>query len=680
MWLLNTTTYQLYFVQDPSNAGYAILSHVWNRAGEQTFQDLRAIHSSARRTFQQAPADDDPRLLRLIRERLSEKIRRCCDYARVKGVAYVWIDTCCIDKTSSAELSEAINSMFDWYSHAEVCYVFLADVSDEENPEADASSFRRSIWFLRGWTLQELIVPWGNVFLSKDWRMIGTKASLAKVIQQVTGIDLDILLRARPLHSVSVARRMSWASHRETTRVEDKAYCLMGIFGVRLPVMYGEGRQAFLRLQEEIMRRIPDQSLLSWGLMLPLDPGGELLSVLQRVPEDELRASSSAYLFASSPRDFQLSANFSPIPIGMFYNVLGLQSSGPPLYLPTSYGLRTAFPVHTQRFPIGDSFLDVQLAILACQDTDGRLPALILSAHDATWTHFIGGFKTTRHVSHILHSDGHVEYRMENFDPAPGRSAARMPTCTPSAMIHGASAQTIRRSPQHPRIALLDPSFINSPGFHASLVFQDVCIPYQRLQVESELTVFSRLPAQKDTGFCAPCRIFLPSWTLAHLRKCELTLEPDVTIRNGDMVPIYVFPRSPASHSFTLRHPTRDAIVVIVSACHLFIESNGVHKPALHASVVWASEDRDAGQLAERGPCNHVDVWEDQKKRFPGPSEESGAVVLQFSVWDADEEHSVGLGSFHNGFYALDIHMELPQPPAPTMWTDPSVSWDEAWT
>ncbi|KAI0768707.1 heterokaryon incompatibility protein-domain-containing protein [Trametes elegans] len=256
MRLLDTTTYQLRFEQDPSNVTYAVLSHVWSQEGEQSFQ--------ARALFQRAVSDDDARLINVIASQLNPKIRRCCEYARTRGISYLWTDTCCIDKTSSAELSEAINSMFDWYSLAEVCYVFLADVPDTEDPQLWGSSFRLSKWFTRGWTLQELIVPRDNIFLSRTWRMIGNKARLANVIHEITGVDLEVLMHTRPLHSVSVAVRMTWASGRATTRVEDEAYSLMGLFGVRMPVIYGEGRQAFVRLQEEIMRRIPDQSLLAW--------------------------------------------------------------------------------------------------------------------------------------------------------------------------------------------------------------------------------------------------------------------------------------------------------------------------------------------------------------------------------------------------------------------------------
>lgn len=357
-------------------------------------QDVHIIHTAARSKFPDTLQDTDPRLLDAIRAWLSPKIRHCCDYARARGCAYLWIDTCCIDKTSSAELSEAINSMFTWYLQADVCYVFLYDVSASDDPSDPDSSFRRSMWFKRGWTLQELIVPSRNVFLSKDWRMIGTKTSLASVIAGVTGIDTSILLHTRQLHTVSVADRMAWAAGRETTRIEDEAYCLMGIFGVRLSVIYGEGSQAFVRLQEEIMRRIPDQSLFLWGMEPQIYSC--LWSSVESVPLNKLRGSKSAYLFGSSPMDFSRSKGFSLIPLGTFSSMLGLpEASRPPLYTPSSYGVQTTFPVctFTNVCPdIGpDSDLKIQLAILACQDACGRVPALFLSEENSCSQHLIGG-------------------------------------------------------------------------------------------------------------------------------------------------------------------------------------------------------------------------------------------------------------------------------------------------
>ncbi|EIW56347.1 uncharacterized protein TRAVEDRAFT_86320, partial [Trametes versicolor FP-101664 SS1] len=193
------------------------------------------------------------------------KIKGACEVARKAGYRLLWNDTCCIDKSSSAELSEAINSMYEWYRLADICYVYLSDVPDTDVPSCSSSSFGMSRWHTRGWTLQELIAPRRAVFLTQTWRFIGTKLGLASILEDVTGIDFDVLTGRATLDSIAIARRMSWAAKRRTTRVEDQAYSLMGIFGVHMPTIYGEGHNAFLRLQEEVMRTIPDQSIFAWG-------------------------------------------------------------------------------------------------------------------------------------------------------------------------------------------------------------------------------------------------------------------------------------------------------------------------------------------------------------------------------------------------------------------------------
>ncbi|RPD62386.1 HET-domain-containing protein, partial [Lentinus tigrinus ALCF2SS1-6] len=254
MWLLNTTSWTLHYFNTCTEVDYATLSHVWSKDGEQSFQDgatVETLHSPAYR--------------KAVLRRLSPKIRDSCAVARLDGHLWLWIDTCCIDKTSSAELSEAINSMFTWYANSATCYAFLHDVSDVEEPFRSDSSLRQSEWFTRGWTLQELIAPQLVVFVSQEWRVLGTKHSMAEVVADVTGIEVDILMNTKSLDDISIARRMSWASRRKTTRLEDEAYSLMGIFGVHMPTIYGEGRDAFIRLQEEILKRSPDQSLFAWG-------------------------------------------------------------------------------------------------------------------------------------------------------------------------------------------------------------------------------------------------------------------------------------------------------------------------------------------------------------------------------------------------------------------------------
>lgn len=255
MWLLSTDRAELHFfpgVDAIPNGGYAILSHVWG-TNEQTFQDLCSISEHCKST------GENPRDL------MGPKIKGCCLLAAQHGLHWIWIDTGCIDKTSSAELSEAINSMFQWYKQADVCYAYLADVPADTALEAVHSPFRRSIWHTRGWTLQELIAPEVVVFLSRDWKVLGDKVHLAPLLEQITNVPRAVLHHQVELSTVSVAQRMSWAAHRKTTRLEDEAYCLLGIFSINMPTLYGEGRAAFRRLQEEIMQTSTDLSLLAWG-------------------------------------------------------------------------------------------------------------------------------------------------------------------------------------------------------------------------------------------------------------------------------------------------------------------------------------------------------------------------------------------------------------------------------
>lgn len=250
MHLLHTTTKKLEeFVNPPD---YAILSHRW-REEEVLFADIHQEHAKGMKGY--------------------AKVEGCCEQARRDGYQYVWIDTCCIDKSSSAALAEAINSMFTWYEDAQVCYVYLDDVTDNGDPEIE-SAFAKSEWFTRGWTLQELIAPTSLFFFDSRWREIGSKNSLAGLLSSITRVHADVLTRVNARSdklmttrvSFSVATKMSWAAGRKTTRPEDKAYSLMGIFKVHMPVIYGEGeKKAFFRLQLEIMRTSHDQSIFAWS-------------------------------------------------------------------------------------------------------------------------------------------------------------------------------------------------------------------------------------------------------------------------------------------------------------------------------------------------------------------------------------------------------------------------------
>ncbi|KAI0373992.1 HET-domain-containing protein [Pilatotrama ljubarskyi] len=262
-------------IHDPRNVWYAILSHTWAET-EQTYEDIRKLQASASGggSTHTAGADNLNGSHTLMPPReasapsilthcdLSEKIAGACRVARVAGYKLLWVDACCIDKSSSAELSEAINSMYLWYSIADICLVYLADVPDDDDILAWGSRFRSSRWHTRSWTLQELIAPRRVVFLSRRWRW-------RILLKEITEVDAPILTGVASLDSVSVARRMSWASRRNATRVEDKAYSLLGIFGVYLSPIYGEGSNAFIRLQEEIIRTIPDQSIFATSRGMP---------------------------------------------------------------------------------------------------------------------------------------------------------------------------------------------------------------------------------------------------------------------------------------------------------------------------------------------------------------------------------------------------------------------------
>lgn len=191
------------------------------------------------------------------------KVYGCCKEAKALGFSYVWIDTCCINKDSSSELSEAINSMFSWYRNATVCIAYLSDVSFEHRRMV----IRNSKWFRRGWTLQELIAPDDVWFYSEDWQFLGLRSALAPLIASITNIS-DAVLGEKSQHRIgefSVAARLSWAATRECTREEDRSYSLLGLFGINMPSIYGEGaRAAFFRLQFEIFKANPDHSIFAW--------------------------------------------------------------------------------------------------------------------------------------------------------------------------------------------------------------------------------------------------------------------------------------------------------------------------------------------------------------------------------------------------------------------------------
>jgi hypothetical protein len=220
---------------------YAILSHTWGEVHEEVdFKDLTLGPRKTKAGY--------------------KKLRFCAEQAAHDNLQHFWVDTCCIDKSNNTELSEAINSMFRWYSKAEKCYVYLSDVStDREQSDRSLQSWgpalRMSRWFKRGWTLQELLAPSSVEFFCSNGVRLGDKSSLELLIQEITGIAVEAL-RGTPLSVFSVDERMSWAQTRQTKREEDQAYSLFGIFDVHMPLIYGEGTaSAFHRLREEIYKK-----------------------------------------------------------------------------------------------------------------------------------------------------------------------------------------------------------------------------------------------------------------------------------------------------------------------------------------------------------------------------------------------------------------------------------------
>lgn len=264
MRLLHTSNLKLYEFYDAEIPDYAILSHTWTKR-EVSLQMLGDPKSKVLPGY--------------------SKIKRCCELALSEGWKYAWIDTCCIDKTSSADLSEAVNAMYGWYEKSQVCYVYLADVTAAAFDEV----FRSSRWFFRGWTLQELLAPRTVVFYGRDWEELGTKWSLRDEISRATGITYHQMIDHK---RVNVATKMSWAALRETTRIEDTAYSLLGLFDINMPLLYGEGSKAFMRLQHEILQaQENDESIFAWtdakryhcGLLAPSPAAfalsGNILSV-----------------------------------------------------------------------------------------------------------------------------------------------------------------------------------------------------------------------------------------------------------------------------------------------------------------------------------------------------------------------------------------------------------------
>ena len=297
---------------------YAILSHTWQR-------DRRGNEKEV--TYQIFQAQ--PKGKRQGHEAGWEKVEKACDIALKHKIKWIWIDSCCINKTDIQELTEAVNSMYQWYEQSRICIAYLGDL--------DGTELTSCTWFLRGWTLQELIAPSKVLFYNKRWEYCGSKngyniednyneaKDLSSQVADISGIDRDLLrekdsvLIKRSLSSVPACQKMYWASKRKTTKAEDMAYCLIGIFGINhMHLKYGEGRGAFIRLQEEIIKQSNDSTLFAWQVLHPDQCITEnLLNLDEKGPFERISEFPKSRrrlhgIFACHPGEFQLAREIKP--------------------------------------------------------------------------------------------------------------------------------------------------------------------------------------------------------------------------------------------------------------------------------------------------------------------------------------------------------------------------------
>ncbi|KAH6877061.1 heterokaryon incompatibility protein-domain-containing protein [Thelonectria olida] len=340
MRLINAQTLALEEYFGDQIPQYAILSHTW-RDEEATFQAWNDDYYGNQGSVQRCAKG-------------YRKVRTACSKAREQSIQYMWVDTNCINKDSSAELSEAINSMFTWYQRAAMCFVYLDDF--EYQNKGSLADLGASRWFTRGWTLQELIAPKTMQFFDASWNRFGTKESLLPRLSSITSIQIQYLMYPDTIRFASISKKMSWAATRSTTREEDMAYCLLGIFEINMPLLYGEGARAFIRLQEEIIRHSNDHTIFCWSWPSSMRP-------------DELPGWNGC--LAPRPINFRDSSHYVPV---------GTLSRGIPSdFQLTNSGLRI-------RLPIWDAFLDgYKLAILNVQDPavpDSRLCICLKTANE----------------------------------------------------------------------------------------------------------------------------------------------------------------------------------------------------------------------------------------------------------------------------------------------------------